>query len=284
MAIQWHPLLAQFLRQDYGDRLEIHEQVNLGKMPLRADLVLIRRDPTVSLPYPFNHLGATTLVEYKGPDEAAGQQSLNQLEIYALLYGQKVSFRRRSELTLWLVASKFARHVSQRDGAYLAHARRVGPGVRSGSLDRFPTCFVDLNELPVNSSTLPLVMVSWGRQERALVEYLVDHRHEHSHYGRFLFELHQGIFEEVFLMRRLTMEEMGVEDPDEFITSLMKWAGEERALKLVTQLLGEERILRGLVKREGAEQVLRELVNQLGTTRFRRLTEKLAKESAKKSG
>jgi hypothetical protein len=66
MAIYWHPVLAQLLRQVYGDRLEIYEEVNLGQMPLRIDLVIIRRDPTVALPYPLDPLGATTLLSYKG--------------------------------------------------------------------------------------------------------------------------------------------------------------------------------------------------------------------------
>ncbi len=37
MALYWHPYLAELLRQDYGDRLIIEEEVSLGDMPLRAD-------------------------------------------------------------------------------------------------------------------------------------------------------------------------------------------------------------------------------------------------------
>jgi hypothetical protein len=33
MATYWHPLLAQFLREDYGDRLEVKDSVKIGKMP-----------------------------------------------------------------------------------------------------------------------------------------------------------------------------------------------------------------------------------------------------------
>jgi hypothetical protein len=155
MAIHWHPVLAQLLRQFYGDRLEIQEEVNLGELPLRIDLVLIKRNPAVALPYPFDRLGAVTLLSYKGPEDTAGQADLRQLEIYALLYQDRFNLPRRSDLTLWLVASKFAREVSQRAGAYLAAARTAGPGVRAGRLDGFPTCLVNLNELPVemNSSS-----------------------------------------------------------------------------------------------------------------------------------
>src|SRR6266487_2641015 len=60
--------------------------VVLGDMPLKADLLLIRRDPTVVLPFPFDLLGERTLVEYKSPDDAATQADLVKLEIYGLLY------------------------------------------------------------------------------------------------------------------------------------------------------------------------------------------------------
>lgn len=41
MALYWHPYLAELLRQDYGDRLVIEEEVSLGDMLLRADLLLV---------------------------------------------------------------------------------------------------------------------------------------------------------------------------------------------------------------------------------------------------
>ena len=61
MALYWHPFLAELLRHDYGDRLIVEEEVVLGDMPLKADLLLIRRDPTVALPFPFDLLGERTL-------------------------------------------------------------------------------------------------------------------------------------------------------------------------------------------------------------------------------
>jgi hypothetical protein len=269
MAIQWHPLLAQFLRQDYGDRLEIQEEVNLGDAPIRADLVLIRRDPKVGLPYPLNDLGAITLVEFKGPKETAGQKALTRLEIYGLLYYERTKLTRRRDLTLWLVASKFSRTVSQPEGTYLADARGVGPGVQGGSLDQFPTCLVNLNGLPVSRETLPLVMVSRGPQERVLAEYVLDHRQEHPDYLRLLMEMHQKAFEEVIKMRELTLEELGVEDPDKYIADVIK-------------LVGEQRILQKLREEQGEEQVLRDLVNQIGLPKTRRLLDQLEKPSTKK--
>jgi len=40
MRRQWHPLLAQFLREDYSDRLKIRDSLKLGKMPSKLFLFL----------------------------------------------------------------------------------------------------------------------------------------------------------------------------------------------------------------------------------------------------
>jgi hypothetical protein len=254
MATYWHPLLAQFLRRDYGDRLIIEEEVNLGDMPLRVDLLLIRRYPAVPLPYPFSYLGTTTLVSFKGPHDSAAQAALQELEIYGLLYQQRANVPRRRDVTLWLVASKYAPQVSWREGAYLARAQDVGPGVRAGSLSRFPTCLVNLNELPVDTATWPLVMVSRGPAEQQLVEYFLDHQAELSQDLPKLIELHWQRFLEVITMRELTLEELGIEDVDEYIQAIMKIVGsDERVVHALIQKLGAER-LQQIVQRAIQEQ------------------------------
>lgn len=142
MALYWHPYLAELLRQDYGDRLVIEEEVSLGDMPLRADLLLIRRDPEVSLPFPFSLLGGHTLVEYKSPDDAATQADLVKLETYGLLYSQREGLVSREELSLWLLASRFRGELSRPRGSYLSEVQSAGSGVRVGHVDGFPTCVI----------------------------------------------------------------------------------------------------------------------------------------------
>jgi hypothetical protein len=86
MALYWHPFLAELLRQDYGDRLIVEEDFPSGEMPLKADFLLIRRDLSVTLPFPFCFLGAETLMEYKSPDAWANQEGFATLEVYGMLY------------------------------------------------------------------------------------------------------------------------------------------------------------------------------------------------------
>jgi hypothetical protein len=253
MALYWHPFLAELLRMDYGDRLIVDDEVVLGDMPLKADLLLIRRDLSVMLPFPFNGLGARTLVEYKSPGDVAKQEALVKLEAYGLLYCLREKIEQRQDLTLWLVASHFQKDVSRSDGAFLAGEREIGAGVRGGTLDGFPTFFVDLNRLPVLPETLPLVMVAKGPHERELVEFLIDHFQEYPKHLQFLRELHVQTLREVLRMKQLTPEQIGID-----YQALLDLIGEERALDLI----GEERVMEDLMRRRG-EQWIRETLERL---------------------
>ncbi len=52
MAIYWHPYLTQLIRLSYDDRLRIEEEVPLGEMPLRLDILLYPRVLVQELPFP----------------------------------------------------------------------------------------------------------------------------------------------------------------------------------------------------------------------------------------
>lgn len=39
MAIQWHPLLAQFLRHSLSDQIQIQDSISLGQMPLEMEVL-----------------------------------------------------------------------------------------------------------------------------------------------------------------------------------------------------------------------------------------------------
>ncbi|MCS6858750.1 MAG: hypothetical protein NZT92_00350 [Abditibacteriales bacterium] len=260
MAVYWHPLLAQFLQQAYGDRLIIEEEVNLGETPLRIDLV-IKRARRVALPYPFNHLGERTLLSYCGPNNPATWEDLVKLEAYALLYQIREKIRARCDVTLWLVASRFTRNVSEQRGAHLAQARRRGDGVLGGNLDGFPTCLINLNDLPVNEATLPLVLAARGKVERTTAEYLIDHPALHPRYLLPFARLHSAVLLEVLTMKEMTPEQLGW--TEDLIQRWIQWLGEERILRT----LGEERVL-----------------HTLGEERVRRWLEKASKKKPARDG
>ena len=261
MAIQWHPYLTQFLRQDYDSLLIIESEVNLGEMPLRLDLLLIPRYPVGELRYPFCHLGQQrTLASYKGPGDMAGQPSLVQLLTYAMMYQQREDIWQRSDLTLWLMANEFADDISLPGGAQIDDMQEIGVGMRGGTLDGFPIFLIDLGVLPVNIATLPLVMAAKGANEQALVEFLLDNHEQYASYIGYIIELHGKMFMEVLMMRKMNPEEIGLEM--ETVMGLLQLYGDERALKELARRMGEER-------------AMKEIAQTIGKERWHQITEQL---------
>lgn len=295
MAIYWHPFLTQFLRQDYDSLIAIENEVDLGDMPLRIDLLLMPRYPVTELPYPFCHLGPRTLASYKGPGDTAGQSSLVQLLTYALLYQQREDIWQRRDLTLWLLANQFADDISLPGGAHISDMQEIGVGVRGGTLDGFPIFLIDLGVLPVSAATLPLVMAAKGENEQSLAEFLLDNHEQYASYIGYLIELHGDMLMEVLMMRQMTAEEIGLDmetvirflkfySDDKVKEGLRKlygdekiiqWIGEERALKTLTRKMGEERAMKELTQIIGEERAVKELVQMIGKERLRQIIEQL---------
>jgi len=270
--------------------LDIEDEVNLGEMPLRLDLLLIPRYSDIELPYPFCHLGPRTLASYKGPGDTAGQSSLVQLLTYALLYQQKEDIWQRRDLTLWLLANKFADDISLPGGAHIDDMQEIGVGMRGGTLDGFSLFLIDLGVLPVNAATLPLVMAAKGENEQALVEFLLDNHAEYASYIGYLIELHGDMLMEVLMMKQMTAEEIGLDmktvtrflqlyNDDEIIDEMRRLYGDEK----IIQGIGEERALEELMRRMGEGRALEELMRRMGEERaVKKLTQMIGEERAVK--
>jgi len=195
MAIQWHPLLAQFLRHSLSDQIQIQDSIPLGQMPLEMDLLFQPSVPIRSLPYPYNHLGQPTIGEFKGAGDTANWATVAQIESYACLYQMQQKIIDRNQITLWVIASKFASNFS----LYIDDLTPIGPGVQRGTLARFPIYQIDLATLPVTPVTLPLLMVYKGNlaREREIVRSLVEHYHELGEMRNFISILHPQAIKEV---------------------------------------------------------------------------------------
>lgn len=89
----WHPLLARLLDHVLGTAYTVREEVPVGKLPLRVDLLLLRReagrlseagrrDLAVLLPL----LNRFTLIQFKGPTDALQRGDLALLVGCAYLW------------------------------------------------------------------------------------------------------------------------------------------------------------------------------------------------------
>jgi len=173
--------------------------------------------------------------------------------------------------------------------------QEIGVGVRGGILDDFPVFLIDLGALPVNIATLPLVMAAKGKNEQALVEFLLDNQAEYASYIGYLIELHGAMLMEVLMMRQMTAEEIGLDmetvirflkfySDDKVKEGLRKlygdekiiqWIDEERALKELTRKMGEERAMKELTRMMGEERAVKGLMRTVGEERLRQIVEQL---------
>jgi len=108
----WHPLLARLLDHVLATAYSVFEEVLVGKMPLRVDILLIRREEGQlseagrrDLASLLSLLNRFTLIEFKGPTDALEPGDLAQLVGCSFLWhsqqGEGIS---RRDVSLIVVA------------------------------------------------------------------------------------------------------------------------------------------------------------------------------------
>ena len=251
MAIQWHPLLAQFLQHYLSDQIQIRDSIPLGQMPLEMDLLFQPSVPIQSLPYPYNHLGQPTIGEFKGAGDTANWATIAQIESYACLYQMQQKITDRNQITLWVIASKFASSFS----LYIDNLMLVGAGVQRGTLAHFPIYQIDLATLPITPVNLPLLMVYKGAREREIVQFFLEHYQEFREMSHFIKTLHPQALKEV--LRDMNLESLRGFDLD--LSAILELFPPEK----VIQAIGWEKIIQNLDTSALSEQEREALIERL---------------------
>jgi hypothetical protein len=108
----WHPLLVRLLEHELSPIFEVRNEVSVGTLPLRADIVLVRRDRSEPFGRHQNHLPALvprlnrwTLIEFKSPVDALQRGDLDRLLGVAHLFcGQQPESLPSEDLSLVVLA------------------------------------------------------------------------------------------------------------------------------------------------------------------------------------
>jgi len=110
----WHPLLVRLLEWRFRGSCEVQPEVNVGHLPLRLDILLIRR-LAIALPEEAirdisaicRRLNAYTLIKFKSSSDTLSRGDWNKLQGCSHLFvAQSEAGLRRTELTLMLVAPR----------------------------------------------------------------------------------------------------------------------------------------------------------------------------------
>jgi hypothetical protein len=108
----WHPLLARLLDHELATAYSVREEVLVGRLPLRVDILLIRREggelPATSqrdLSVLVPLLNQFTLIEFKGPTDSLEPGDVAQLVGCAFLWHSQQSERiPQADVTLIILA------------------------------------------------------------------------------------------------------------------------------------------------------------------------------------
>lgn len=147
----WDDAFKQLMRDTLSELgLQVIEDPKLGKLPLKADLVLISTQSKEGewQQHPlWQHLTDQALVEFKSVADPLLPGDFEVLLAYTLLYRVKFKIGYQTKLSSWLVIPALNKHLKSALKNYHIHLTEILPGFwRAQTL--FPLYVVAYNQLP----------------------------------------------------------------------------------------------------------------------------------------
>lgn len=249
----WHPLLARMLDFALASAFKVEEEVSVGKMPLRVDILLVRREggqlseakrQELSALVPL--LNRFTLIEFKGPTDVMERGDFAQLAGCSFLWhSQENELVAHEEVSLVVLSPTVNGVLRDELRALGLEASQQEPGIFRVAGLPFAAWLVETDVMaergqPVLALVSRVFLNDRGRiideLERtghdALVEYMVQ-------------QIHQFRSEKGFTMQHAQSENLEHLE-EELLAKIMEWAPVEQRLR---GLPAEERV-RGLSPEE----------------------------------
>lgn len=247
----WHPLLVRMLDYALGSAFTVREEVSVGKMPLRVDILLIRREGgqlseaqqwEISSLLPL--LNRFTLVEFKGPTDAMEAGDFAQLVGCSFLWrSQECDPVTHDEVSLVVLAPTI-------NGALRDELRLLGleasphePGIFRVAGLPFMTWLVETDVMAERGQPiLSLVSRVFLNDRRSIIEKLARRGHGAlANYRYMVQQVRQFRTDEDFAMQQVLSENLK-QFEEELFAKMIEEATVEQRLR---GLPAEERV-RGL--------------------------------------
>lgn len=260
----WHPLLARLLDHELASAYSVREEVLVGKLPLRVDILLIRREQgelseasqrDLSALVPL--LSRFTLIEFKGPTDSLESGDLAQLVGCSMLWhSQQTEEIYPHEVSLIVLAPSRNEALDSDLPQLGCQASEVEEGVARISGLPFPAWLVESDVMARRGQpVLSLVSRVFLREHRRIIEQLS--RTGHSRLLHYVLQQTRQF--------RTRGEEFAMQHRD---TEYLEEVDQELLTAVLEQLTPEERmhglspeeLLRGLGEEELSR--LRELLNR----------------------
>jgi hypothetical protein len=262
----WHPLLVRLLNYTLASAYTVVEEVSVGKIPLRIDVLLIRREDgkladsrSLELSALLPLLNCFTLVEFKGPTDAVERGDFAKLVGCAYLWhGQEKEIVPHKDLSLVFLLPTFCKPIQDEIQALGFQASAHEPGIFRVDGLPFSTWLVETDVMAEQGEpVLSLVSRAFLNDRHSIIERLAGQGYGALAQYRFMVqEVQQFRNEEDFAMQQALSEHLD-QFTEELVTKMLEELPAERRLRG----LPAEDLLRGLP----AEEVLRdeELVTKM---------------------
>lgn len=237
----WHPLLVQLLDYELGTAYQVFDELPVGRMPLRLDILLVRResgepseaarrDLSALLPL----LNRFTLIEFKGPTDQVERGDLAQLLGCAYLWhSQQETLLASRDVSLIVVAPRQTAPFHAEVAALGGKAVQDEPGILRVEAMPFRTWLVETDVMAERGeAVLSLVSRVFLRDRERIMKQL-----ERTGRGRLL----HFMFQQIQHFRRLGKEFAMQHAQTEYLGALE----EDLKTEFLAELSTEDR-LRGI--------------------------------------
>ncbi|MGH7202121.1 MAG: hypothetical protein ACREJB_16065, partial [Planctomycetaceae bacterium] len=183
----WHPLLVRLLEWRLGGAYEVHDEVSVGTIPLRADIVLLRRESgelsaeaREELAALIELLNLWTLIEFKGPTDALERGDLDRLFGIAHLFcSQQAEPIDAADLSLIILAPALTQPFLEDLARRRLSIEEQRPGVHRVESPMFTTWIIETDRITgPGEPILTLFSRVFLRERRRIMEELSTGGHE----------------------------------------------------------------------------------------------------------
>jgi len=244
----WHPLLARLLDHVLAKAYAVHEEVLVGKLPLRVDILLIRREDGGLSEASRRELGVLlpllnrfTLLQFKGPTDALQRGDLAQLVGCAFLWhGQQAEPIPHRDITLVILAPSLNEAVRGELGLLGCQINQHEPGIFRVDGLQFEAWLVETDVMAERGQPiLSLVSRVFLRHRERIIEQLTRTGH-----GALLYYMLQQVQQfrslgEGFAMQHKDSEYLG-EVEEELQTAVLDAIPAERIARHVAREADDE--------------------------------------------
>jgi hypothetical protein len=267
----WHPLLVRLLNYTLASAFTVTEEVSVGKMPLRVDILLVRRKDLQLLESRSRELAGLlpllnrfTLIEFKSPNDTMKRGDFAQLLGCAMLWhSQEDELIPHHEVSLIVLAPTVTKPLRDELQALGFEASQHEPGIFRVVGVPFAAWLVETDVMAERGEpVLSLVSRTFLNDRQSIIEKLASRGFDALAAYRYMVqEVKQFRSEEDFAMQQALSEHLEGFQED-LVDKLLEELPAERRLRglLPEQVLHDEDLVSKLLEELPAERRLRGLL------------------------